>query len=154
MCVFFYYRRISYFTGKAAASEGGRRKSAVLEERDRGNGDVTHDQSLQVSERRQQEDSSRNSSRGHNDQFEASVSCSNLARRSMPPGYSMVNYPTNSSLITPMCWSKHAALLGDLVGVDTSNQVKRWSCDQVLEFLSKFGVNKLLLDKFKHEVCL
>lgn len=64
----------------------------------------------------------------------------------------MMNYTTNSNVTTPMCWSKHASLLGDLVGADTSNQVARWSSDQVVEFLAKFGVNKLLLEKFKHEV--
>ena len=52
-----------------------------------------------------------------------------------------------------MCWSKHAALLGDVVGIDTSNQVTRWSCDQVMDFLAKFGVNKAMLEKFKQEVC-
>ena len=113
---------------------------------------MTNEQGPQVSERRQQENSSRNSSRGQNDQCEASVNCSTQARRSMQQDYSMMNYPTNSNLITPMCWSKHASLLGDLVGVDSSNHVKSWPCDKVLDFLSKFGVNKLLLDKFKYEV--
>lgn len=51
-----------------------------------------------------------------------------------------------------MCWSKHAELLGNVVGVDTTKQVIRWSCDQVVDFLAKFGVHKAMLEKFKHEV--
>ncbi|XP_032779060.2 lethal(3)malignant brain tumor-like protein 3 isoform X2 [Daphnia magna] len=143
--------RLSYFTGKTAASDNVRRKSAVLEDREKTNGDVPHDQSLPATERRRKDEPSRNSLAGQNDQFDTSMSCSVQAQKSMQPGYSMMDFPTNSNLTTPMCWSKHAALLGDLVGVDTSNQVALWSCDQVLEFLSKFGISKPLLEKFKQE---
>lgn len=113
---------------------------------------MPHDQSLPATERRRKDEPSRNSLAGQNDQFDTSMSCSVQAQKSMQPGYSMMDFPTNSNLTTPMCWSKHAALLGDLVGVDTSNQVALWSCDQVLEFLSKFGISKPLLEKFKQEV--
>lgn len=123
----------------------------MLEERDKSTADVTQDQSLPVTERKQ-EDSSRNSSRGQTDQNDVAISCSNQARRPMQASYSMLNNPTNSNLTTPMCWSKHAALLGGLVGTDTTNQVVRWTADQVVDFLAKFGVNKLMLEKFKHEV--
>ncbi|XP_046442575.1 lethal(3)malignant brain tumor-like protein 1 isoform X2 [Daphnia pulex] len=139
--------RISFFTGKTAASEIVRRKSAPIE----GNGDVTNDQSLPVAERKQQEESSRNSLGGPNDQLDASMSGSVPTKKSVHSGYSMMNFPANSNLTTPMCWSKHAALLGDVVGIDTSNQVTRWSCDQVMDFLAKFGVNKVMLEKFKQE---
>jgi hypothetical protein len=74
------------------------------------------------------------------------------AQKSLPSSYSVTNFPTNSNLITPMCWSKHAELLGNVVGVDTTKQVIRWSCDQVVDFLAKFGVHKAMLEKFKHEV--
>jgi hypothetical protein len=151
LLAFFPFRRISFFTGKTAASEVVRRKSAPIEER--GNGDVTNDQSLPVAERKQQEESSRNSLGGPNDQLDASMSGSVSTKKSVHSGYSMMNFPANSNLTTPMCWSKHAALLGDVVGIDTSNQVTRWSCDQVMDFLAKFGVNKVMLEKFKQEVC-
>ena len=88
-----------------------------------------------------------------NDKFDAPMTCSMQAKKSMHSGYSTINFPTNSNLTTPMCWTKHAELLGDVVGVDTSNQVVRWSCDQVVDFLSKFGVNKAMLERFKQEVC-
>lgn len=122
----------------------------MTEERDKG--DVTQDHNLTGSERRQLDSSSRNSSRGQNDQGDAHVACSNQNRRNLPTGMSTMNYPTNSNLTTPMCWTKHAALLGDMIGVDTSAQVIRWSSDQVADFLTKFGINKLLIEKFKQEV--
>lgn len=147
-----YFRRLSYFTGKIAASDSVKRKSTVLEDRDRNNGDVAHDQSLPATERTLHDELSRNSLGGHNDQFDASMSCSVEAQKSMQPSYSMTDFPANSNFTTPMCWSKHAALLGDIVGVETSNHVALWSCDQVLEFLAKFGISKPLLEKFKYEV--
>lgn len=86
--------------------------------------------------------------------MDVSMSCATQARRFMQQGYSSINHPANSNLTTPMCWSKHVALLGDIVGMDTTNQVVSWNCDQVSEFLAKFGINRLLLEKFKQEVLL
>lgn len=62
------------------------------------------------------------------------------------------DFQGNANLVTPLCWSKHAALLGHLVSGATSSEATKWSADQVQTFLAKFGLNSPVLDKFKEEV--
>lgn len=138
-------RKVSYFTGKTAASDSCRRKSVVSEDRERSGGEAGHDQ---ASERRQQDDANRSTGRSQHDQMDTSIS-----QNGRPvPSDNHANYPNNVSLTTPLCWSKHSALLGALIGANTSNQVARWSCEEVVDFLTKFGMSSSLLDKFKNEV--
>lgn len=133
----FMSRRISYFTGKSAPGEVERRKSGQEEDR--------HDH-----ERRQNNDSGSNSRNQDEHDATVAVNCSSQARQSVFQDF----YPTNASLTTPLCWSKHAALLGDVVGANTTNDVVKWNFEQVGEFLAKFGIISPLLERFKEEVCL
>jgi len=67
--------------------------------------------------------------------------------RSILEDYSLAN----TDLTTPLCWSKHAVLLKNLVGDETCVAVAKWSLEQVNAFIAKFGTSSAQLDKFKEE---
>jgi len=60
----------------------------------------------------------------------------------------LLDFQSNANLVTPLCWSKHAALLSDLVDGTTSSEASKWSTNQVRDFLAKFGIAPFHLDKF------
>lgn len=127
---------MSFFTGKTAANDNGKRKSIQPE-------DKQDENSQNTAERRQSE------------RIKIANETVETPTQICPPKRPIeidLHSPINSSLTTPLCWSKHSALLTDFVGSATSAQASRWTCEQVLEFLKKFGINSLLLERFKHEV--
>ena len=91
--IIFYFttRRISYFTGKSAPGDVGQRKSG------------------QEDDRRKHIDSGSNSRNQDEHDTTAAVNCASQARQPVVHDF----YPTNANLTTPLCWSKHAALLGE-----------------------------------------
>ena len=85
---------------------------------------------------------------GSDSQSEAKMENHSMLSRSIFEDFSSVN----SNLTTPICWSKHVSLLETLIGDETSDTVAKWSYDQVHDFLTKFGIGTIQLDKFKEEV--
>lgn len=61
-------------------------------------------------------------------------------------------WATNTNLTTPLCWSKHASLLSKYIDTETVASVSRWTVQQVVDFLVKFGTAAKELDHFREEV--
>lgn len=132
---------MSFFTGKSAANDSVKRKSTQNEDKQQ---PVDNDQN--TSDRKISE-----KAKSSNESADTSQSSSTIPKRPIESDICLPSH-VNSSLTTPLCWSKHSALLADIVGSHTSVQTSQWSCEQVVEFLGKFGINSLLLERFKHEV--
>ena len=131
--------RVSFFTGRSAPrmdTAAERRKSAGGG-KENGSG-TDHHHHLSQSGR---------SSQMQQHAMEQDDSMVDRRRQSALP-----DYQANSALVTPLCWSKHAALLSGLVSGATSGQVSKWTSPQVVEFLAKFGLDSRVLDKIKEEV--
>ena len=133
---------MSFFTGKAAAIDNIKRKSTCNEDKqqatdsDQNTSDRKHSEKTKIS---------------NESAVEASPSNSTQPKRPTELDICLRSH-VNSSLTTPLCWSKHSILLADVVGSHTSVQTSHWTCEEVVEFLAKFGINNLLLERFKHEV--
>jgi len=140
---------VSYFTGKSAATPSSKEK---VEQVDKEKNSATLQIKAEVADSDGQHWSEDTAQSGEPvDQFAGSVSSSNnqlQMSRSILEDYSLAN----TNLTTPLCWSKHAALLQDLVGDETCVAVAKWSLEQVNEFIAKFGTTSAQLDKFKEEV--
>lgn len=139
---------MSYFTGKSAATPASKEK---VERVDKEKNGATVQIKAEVVDGDQQWPEETAQPADSADPAPGLVCSSNnylQMSRSILEDYSL----TNTNLTTPLCWSKHATLLQNLVGDETCIAVTKWSPEQVNEFISKFGTSSAQLDKFKEEV--
>lgn len=148
--VFFFFRKLSYFTGKLALNDAAGKSRRASEDSNRGARDLESslikscDTSLMVAE-----------SNSDGDEGSGERPCDNI-ERPIDPSYRFIkpdeNCVTNSDLTTPYCWSRHAALLDPFVAHETAGNVSRWNVEQVVQFVAKFGISAKDLDRIKDEV--